>query len=54
MDTKRAQTRGRSAHLKLELEKAWVMAILLQPPHSHPRKQERRIREQNSKGLKNT
>jgi len=42
VDTKRTQTTGRSVHLKFELEKAWAMALLPQPPHSHPCKQERR------------
>jgi hypothetical protein len=42
MDTKRAQTKGRNVHLKLELEKAWAMALLPQQPHSHPCKEKRR------------
>jgi hypothetical protein len=42
MDTKRAQTKSRNVHLKLELEKAWAMALLPQPPCSHPCKQERK------------
>jgi hypothetical protein len=48
MDPRRTQTWGRGVHLKLELEEAWVMVLLLQPFFFHLCKQEMKERQQNS------